>query len=211
MAEGITYRREFDLWWPDYDHNSIACHKRVTRRVRDLDLAISLCSHPRATCVQAGGHAGVWPIHLARHFANVYTFEPEPALFACLQRNVARTGEPFGIISSSKALGARDGKASMRPHISAGSWRIDPLTGSVEVDMTTIDGLKIKRCDLIVLDVEGYEVEALKGATQTIRAHRPVLHVEELDRSKDAIRAHMKAIGYRLVKRIHSDAVYISG
>lgn len=205
----IAFRKDFGLWWPDYDHKPEACHARVTRRVRDMDYAIGLRGRAqRRLAIQAGGHAGVWPSYLAKVFDRVYTFEPEPALFRCLCRNTNRNGRR--IIPAQMALGASIGTVRMRPHVSAGSWRVTD-DGTVAVQQVTIDSLQFSACDLIVLDVEGYEVEALKGAHYTIAAYQPVLHVEELDRSKDAIRDHMKSIGYKLVKEINNDAVYIPG
>lgn len=207
MAQAITYRHDFGLWWPNYDHKPVACHRRVTKRVEDMALAISL-SKEREVCIQAGGHAGVWPIYLSKRFREVHTFEPEPTLFECLRRNILSDGGPRGIIASSFALGAQKADVKMVPHVSAGSWHIANI-GTFPVQQIAIDDLNLKRCNLIVLDVEGYEVEALKGAQRTIDLCRPIIHVEELARSKYAIRNHIMALGYSLRREINSDAVYI--
>ena len=56
------------------------------------------------------------------------------------------------------------------------------------VDVMTIDEIPIladyDRVDLIALDVEGYELEALMGAEKTFYRDRPVLILEDLHRSK---------------------------
>jgi FkbM family methyltransferase len=204
MNDGITFRTDFGCYWPDYDHKPEACFKRVMGRITDQDFAIGYAREHRV-CVQAGGHAGLWPKRLAAKFDLVYTFEPDPILYRCLELNIKgdRKIRPY-----QQALATEEGQLALRPHVSAGSWRIDD-EGTVPVWGTTIDNLALEACDVIYLDVEGYEVEALKGAEETIKRFAPVIHVEELPRSKDDIRAHMARLKYRLVKTIHADAVYI--
>lgn len=200
----IRYREDFKAWWPDYDHSPEKCFGFVQRGLHDMDIAIRLCkSH--MVCVQAGGHVGFWPLRLARFFGTVYTFECEPILFECLKLNVINANN---IVISDLALGDFEGEVLMRGAVSAGSWRIDPK-GKFPVRQTTIDGLNLSACDTIFLDIEGYEVQALKGAAETIKKFRPVIHVEELPRSRDEIREQLRSIGYRLEARIHSDCVYV--
>src|SRR5260370_30192335 len=46
------------------------------------------------------------------------------------------------------------------------------------IDVTNIDKLGIKCCDLIKIDVESMEVNVLKGARQSVRAARPIVVAE---------------------------------
>lgn len=200
----ITYRECFKAWWPDYDHSPEKCFASVQRGLRDMDIAIGLCKQ-RKVCVQAGGHAGFWPMRLAERFERVVTFECEPVLYQCLVKNTQLLKK---IETYPLAIGAFVGKVAMRGSVSAGSWRIDPA-GKFPVDQTTIDVFGLTACDAIFLDIEGYEVEALKGAAETIGKFRPVIHVEELPRSREAIRTHMKVLGYILHARVHSDCIYV--
>lgn len=208
----IRFREDFRLWWPMYDHNPEACHSRVIRRVTDLQAAISVC-RTHDVAVQAGGHAGVWPLFLARHFNHVHTFEPDPILFQCLVRNVDNALVPDhvkGILSHySYALGSSCRSAAMRRHISAGSWCVDDEVGDVPVDMVTIDSLQLPSCSLIQLDVEGYEPEVLRGAVDTINEYHPVIMVEMLDRSAKDIRSMLASLNYRWHANAHKDSVYV--
>lgn len=202
--DGITYREDFGCWWPDYDHKPEKCFEFVQTRLSDMDLAIKRC-RKHDVCIQAGGHAGFWPKRLAKTFKHVHTFECEPKLLECMKRNI---GDTPNIMISGEALGAKVMQAKMLPHVSAGSWRID-FNGTVPVNVTTIDALNLPALDALFLDIEGYEVEALKGAKDTIRKFYPVIHVEELPRSKLQIQTYLKNIGYRRVAQIHLDAVYV--
>jgi len=46
------------------------------------------------------------------------------------------------------------------------------------VNMETLDSYKFKNVDIIKIDVEGYELEVLKGSKKTIKKHQPVIQVE---------------------------------
>lgn len=194
------------LWWPVADGNPITAWQWVAPRIKDSDKAVSLCRR-RRTCIQAGGYVGVWPMHLAKSFDRVLTFEPMPGCFEACRRNC----EGLDVEVRNTALGAHAGRAvPLMPRGTAGSWRIDP-EGSMTTYLDTIDSFGMTDCDAIILDVEGYEVEALKGAAETIARCKPVIQVEELDRSAAEIREHLKAIGYRLAARVRKDGVYVHG
>lgn len=202
-SEGISLRADSRLWWPDYDHDPVKCLNFVRKGLTDMDLAISFCKK-RRVCVQAGGHAGLWPMRLAEFFQCVYTFECEPMLVECMRRNCSNVPN---VIIDGRALGEAPGPVKMQGHVSAGGWSIKD-TGKHIVEQTTIDALKLKRCDALFFDVEAYEVEVLKGAWETIGRCRPVIMVEELPRTKAAIQAHMRSLEYVMRDSVHSDVVY---
>jgi FkbM family methyltransferase len=200
----ISYRTDFECWWPDYDHKPEKCFQFVQHGLKDMDRAVVRCKG-QALAVQAGGHAGLWPKRLANSFERVVTFEPEPALFQCLQRNCEHYPQ---VEAYQKAVGAFAGWVKLRPSVSAGSWRVDNA-GTFPCEQVTIDSLDLPACDALFLDVEGYEVEALKGADQTIDKYRPVIQVEQLPRAAEAIKRHLGKAGYRLVERVHYDCIYV--
>lgn len=196
------------MFWPDYDAAPERTHKYVLKHLPDVDMTVAAAAH-HGLCIQAGGHVGLWPLNLAESFDRVLTYEPDPALFECLEKNTAARrniiARPFG-------LGAAAGVATMRPDKKAGSWAIDPA-GTVAVELVTIDSelavLNWPRCDAIVLDIEGYEIEALKGAAETIERFKPVIHVEELGPFHSRSAAFMKSIGYVERGRAGRDGLYV--
>jgi len=192
------------MWIPAFDHKPEAAYRSLQSGMPDLETTINMCERKR-TVFQAGGNIGLWPIRLARSFNKVFTFEPVPATFRCLERNTRGVSNIFKFPS---ALGAEQVVLKMRPSVSAGSWRVDTKEGTFEVPQTTIDSAQRADVDVIILDIEGYEVEALKGAAKTIERCKPLIHVEELPRAQEAIRAHMRSIGYRLARDYHRDRVY---
>jgi hypothetical protein len=77
-----------------------------------------------------------------------------------------------------------------------------------------IDGLSLKSCDLIYLDIEGGEMPALRGARKTIEKFKPVIVVEDkklshrYGYSKGQIETWLAAdYGYKVVARPHRDVV----
>jgi len=200
----LYWRADIEAWWPRYDHKPEKCFEFVTNGLGAIGVARRFLKRARA-CVQAGGHAGYWPRHLAEIFGHVYTFEPEPVLFECMYRNCRGVQN---MTAYPHALGATHGTALLKSHVSAGSWRIDPA-GELDVEVVPIDGLHLPYCDAIFLDVEGYEVEALKGAQQTIKRCRPLILVELLPRSAEAIEAHLDSLNYRQVARFGRDGIYV--
>jgi FkbM family methyltransferase len=74
----------------------------------------------------------------------------------------------------------------------------DKLT---EVRTLTIDSLGLARLDLIKIDVEGMEIEALEGARHTIERCLPIIMVERVKTDHDALAAALISHGYRLLSR----------
>lgn len=161
----------------------------------------------RRQCVQAGGNVGVFPKVLAGHFATVYTAELDRANFDDMTANQL----PGNVRAFHAALGDKPGRAGCHKaqlpishYVEAGN----------DVPMMAIDDWALEHCDLIALDVEGYEWPALKGAERTIERCRPLLVVETKGHGArygyaDAeMDAWLIARGYRLVERVNKDNVW---
>ncbi len=146
---------------------------RYASRARDMQPAVDLCPY-RRTVVQAGGNIGAWPVWLASNFIEVITFEPEPTNFMCLTRNVA----PYHNIAPHRVgLSDRDGSQSLSVQKSIGSHHLVDEPG--ETSVARLDRYNIEHLDLLVLDIEGWEYEALVGAQDTIARCRPVVMLED--------------------------------
>ena len=68
------------------------------------------------------------------------------------------------------------------------------------VDCITIDSMNLPRLDFIKLDIEGFEIQALKGATESIRKYKPAMWVEYPLTGQDKIKECLDEImpGYTL-------------
>jgi hypothetical protein len=80
----------------------------------------------------------------------------------------------------------------------------------------TIDSYGFENVDLIQFDIEGYELNALKGAQDTITRCKPVVCLELRDHSHhfgatdEQIRGWMKSLGYRCAKRMNYDEFWMA-
>ena len=161
-----------DFYWPDSDND---CHNAVLGEVYKIDLLDKYLKEKRV-CVQAGGNVGVFPRRLSSDFGAVYTFEPDPENFSCLARNCPESN----IIKFQAALG------SNHEHVRVGVSRPDlknncgayQVVGTGITPTMMIDDLELPACDLIYLDIEGYELFALQGGYETIKKFKPVIVVE---------------------------------
>ena len=66
------------------------------------------------------------------------------------------------------------------------------------IQAIAINSLDLPRIDFIKVDVEGMEIEVLKGAEQSIIRHRPVLLIEVIKTDAAALRAQLVKHGYEL-------------
>jgi FkbM family methyltransferase len=66
------------------------------------------------------------------------------------------------------------------------------------VSLITIDGMNFQRLDFVKIDIEGMEMEALRGAAESIRKFRPVLMIEKIKSNETEITELLKGHGYQI-------------
>jgi FkbM family methyltransferase len=118
-------------------------------------------------------------------FDKVVAIEPMLDNYQCLKRNLERNEQYLGDVIEplNIAVGETVETLSMRKvgDDGVGSCIVEgDSEDSVKVDSVSIDALvssEYENCDvgLIKFDVEGFELNALKGAEATIRKNKPVL------------------------------------
>ncbi len=158
---------------------------------------------PMDVCVQAGGAFGVYPRMLAEQFARVYTFEPTPSSFHCLTNNCQKKN----IIKFQSALGDKGNFIPMLhyPHDSALNHFTLDESVPVKVQQITIDSLELKACNLIALDIESYELQALKGAEQTIKRFWPRIITE----NGGLVTDWLEPLGYHIQGMSSGDTIWV--
>ena len=129
-----------------------------------------------------GAHMGYYTVQFAaRTRGAVHSFEPNPRSFDCLQRNVALNAienaslNNIGVSSQAGRLTLRvpdtgnSGSASFSQQYAADA------SDSVDVNVVTLadycDSRQIRQVDMIKVDVEGHELEVLKGLDPLLDQH----------------------------------------
>lgn len=147
---------------------------------------------PGSVCFDIGANVGVYVLQLSAWSApngRIVAFEPNPGTFPVLERHVALNGLVSRVTLVRKGVGASPGSALLYDS-EAGSG-LSRIGGShpgiavavtpTRIDITTIDMYCAETGvvpDWILIDVEGYEFEVLRGAVDTLRRHAPRVVIE---------------------------------
>ena len=120
-----------------------------------------------------GANQGLYTLWLARVATGgtVYAFEPDPDLFQCLENNV-RTNHLQNVSTIQAAASNRSGTLAFTTNrLNRGDNRVTRSPGSAaeQVNAVTIDETIPDSClDLLKVDVQGFEIEVLLGAQETL-------------------------------------------
>jgi len=130
-----------------------------------------------------GGNKGDYTLMLNKSFPNsdITTFEPNPNTFQLLRVNVANKSNIInkGVGEKSDVLelffdksNTTSVQASSNPEILKQISKVNNLT-SVKIDIISLDTfVEEKQIDLLKIDVEGFEMEVLKGAQSLLNSNR---------------------------------------
>lgn len=166
------------------------------------------------TILDCGANIGIHSVHWARHcygWGKVKAYEAQPTLFYALAGNSVINNlsniEPYNL-----AIGQRKGQILV-PNLdysqptSFGSLELDPsrehenigqpvdYEQGIEVNMISIDSLNTS-ADLIKLDIEGMELDALRGAVNTIKNNRPIMLIEVIKSNRIELTEWLTVHGY---------------
>ena len=163
----------------------------------ECDMLRSLAN---GVCLDVGANIGFMSMAMAS-VCNVVAFEPQPALFELLVENTRdKNVRCYNTAIGNSTQIVHMPKLRYNERGNYGSVGLVPGGfGTIQVPMTTIDSYGFENVGLIKLDVEGYELEALKGAVETIKRDRPILYVEDdRDNKRDALRSFISSLGYAI-------------
>lgn len=129
--------------------------------------------------VDGGANIGTHTIRYAAAVpaGNVYAFEPNPEAFICLKHNLRNYGNTeclhYGLSNTVESPTLLQDQNVGGSHLVRREGMCDGKALCI-----TLDSMQLPRCDFIKLDVEGWELFALQGATETIQKHRPTMLIE---------------------------------
>lgn len=146
------------------------------------DLAVS----SGGLSLDVGANIGFMSMAMLAAGCSVVAFEPQPALYELLTDNTSSWDSSTEVMCSPFALSDFNGKSTM-PRIrygEKGNYGALALgqrseLGVIEVECRTLDSLEISPVGFIKIDVEGHELNVLRGARATIMRDRPIMYIED--------------------------------
>jgi FkbM family methyltransferase len=134
---------------------------------------------PDSRIADVGANQGIYTLFFSHLVSSghVFAFEPDPALFSSLKENVRRN-RANNVTLFNAAAASQTGKLFLRPGLlNRGDNQVVQRgqvqdVGAVQVDALSLDQtIPDRRLDLLKIDVQGFEVEVLKGAQELIAAN----------------------------------------
>jgi FkbM family methyltransferase len=172
-----------------------------------LQTALVLVAEAR-TFLDVGAYTGLFALAAARVNPRLraYAYEIVGENFLLLWRNVIRNDLIGRVVPRLVAIGATSGTIKLPSELHMGAlassvaldWRDE--TG-VSIPIDTLDHLHGDLPGPVVMkiDIEGFEMEALEGATSLLKQHKPDMVCEVLRRAKrvDEMMRLLASFGYR--------------
>jgi FkbM family methyltransferase len=148
---------------------SIFANKKI--RSSDVDL-IKKYTPTGGTLLDVGGNIGSITIALAEHVGPtgvIHIFEPSPKFFNIIKKNIALNNFSNIVSAHQVALGAKSGTVFLNESVADDTTNHVAAEGTA-VSQATLDSFttSLPHIDFLKIDVEGYELEVLKGATETL-------------------------------------------
>jgi FkbM family methyltransferase len=215
IVKPIWYQLREDLWMK-LDARDLVQETIMLEGTweRNTTAYIGTTLQPGDVFLDIGANAGYFTLlasYWVRAGGKVLAVEPNPPMAIQLRENVARSGLTNVLIEEgacSETTGVRSlfvGNSYTRGNASFyKNPRNDrPPAGksaSIDVRCTPVDELcdkyRLPRVDLLKLDVEGAELEVLRGMSATLTRWRPRIVVEIFPAAVDSVTAYISQFGY---------------
>lgn len=180
---------------------------------------------PESYCIDAGANLGFHTIQFGKFSKKVFAFEPQLLIFNQLCSNILFNDLNEIIIPYRKALGDKIEEKQLwniehedwvgnGAHNWGGRGIIQDNYGGERssdnefrdydvVEVITLDSLNIPQCDLIKIDIQGYEYFAFLGAKNILNSYKPVILLENPVSEDDCdakAKNHLKELGYEIYR-----------
>jgi FkbM family methyltransferase len=190
---GVTTNAMGKFIYNLHDPCILDCMQILPTELADLEQFV------HGTVFDIGANVGVHSIFFSKRCNQVYSFEPQPQAYNELCANLL-LNTVYNVTPIRTAVGNYDGTIKMPllnqevPNSCAG---ISVDQGDMDVPMRRLDTMKPEAMDFMKIDVEGYEVEVIKGAIETIQLHRPIIFIEvHAQENVDPLKDIFRKLGY---------------
>ncbi len=153
-----------------------------------------------------GAWVGTWTMAMNDFCGRVVAFEPDPIHYQCLVKNC-----PDNVETHQLAVGNENKMISLSEDNFTQAKRV---VGEGDIPMITVDSLKLNDVDLIKIDVEGYELEVLKGAIKTLKNIKYLMielnnNTKKYGSNNTEVEKFLHDLGFRVLIQHWPDKVFI--
>ena len=159
-----------------------------------LEIVLRSYTESNSVCIDVGANSGLTAFLMDRlvPHSHILCIEPGPTIYRCLVETL-KSNALFDVDAMNVCVGASSATVKFieLPGFSAGSHNAsvehamidNPDEGNVIfIEMMTIDQIVqqkgFEKIDFIKIDVEGFEEDVLKGASDTLRRFTPLVYLE---------------------------------
>lgn len=196
-----------------FEHYQEAQRNRALSHVKKWRLALDI-----------GANIGLWSKDLSKFFNKVVCFEPNKFCIDYLKKNIDLNKSMI----KSFALGSKNEEKNLFIHLTnsgASSFvnktktgydtKLNPIYGefsddtkSLSVKVKKLDNFNFNNVDFIKIDVQGFELEVLKGAKETLAKNNPILCIEEDSPNDSQSLKFLKKNNYEIIDIINKEYIF---
>ena len=148
------------------------------------------------------GNHTVYFANSAKH-AQVFSFEPHPENFVVLTKNVLDNRLENRVRTFKMAAGSTQGIVylNVKQNANLGTASVVPTAeeSSTDCQVSPIDALELPMPDFIKIDVEGFELQVLKGMENTLKkSENAIIWTEIDDDNANEVYDFMTQMGYSI-------------
>jgi FkbM family methyltransferase len=159
------------------------------------------------TVIDIGAWCGTWSLAVGSLAKSIVAFEPDELHFQCLQKNKLSSMTCYNVAlgSQEQTVGLSKDSFTQAKHITD--------TGTIQ--MQTLDSYNLTDVDFIKIDVEGYEMEVLKGAANTLQNAKYLMielnnNSKKFGSSNGVIEQHLDQLGWKVIINLWPDKVFVN-
>ena len=164
----------------------VRAHLRSGRWESHIAKLLDRYTAPNTNAIDIGAFIGTHTLTLSDSVKNgkVYSFEPQPWAYEAIKSSLKKNKITNVIL---KNLGVSDKKNMIKfcSDSTGGSTICHEKNKKLEkwkyvynIDIISIDSLKLKNVSMIKIDVEGHELNVLRGLKNTIKINKPNIIIE---------------------------------
>jgi FkbM family methyltransferase len=163
---------------------------------------------PNTNAIDIGAFIGTHTLTLSDSVKNgtVYSFEPQPWAYNAIKCSL-NENEIKNVVLKNVGISDKKDMIKFCSDSTGGSTichekkkKISKWKYVYNIDILSIDSMKLKNISIIKIDVEGHELKVLNGAKDTIKRNKPTIIIEVWNKKdkRNEFKKMMKNMNYKV-------------